>query len=328
MTERTVVAIGCSTTKDYAFLLPLTCLLWRHVGYLPLALLVGTEAEWRKDSQLSIILDALYHSDLAVEFLGRIDGYQEHTLAQNCRQHAAALESVTLKRFSDNWRVELFLMDDTWIMPADADLWPLRREYYHQHEGTQHKAVFYYANGDHFQGKDITLARAGQGLGTQTIPSCHVAMRAKDWRVLYDVIAGDVAGSVKKSLDAWLPSRAVYQGRDLNMTLWMSDQQLMTEALCQQNWFPFGAPPSGMGPQVAGALLFVNRYGHPPTDRLDRSVTPWPEIFDATKWTDAHVFRQPWIEEHWRELHKIVKALLPEQDNWALAYRDAYLGAA
>lgn len=293
--DNTVVVIGCSTTEDYAFLLPLTCLLWRDViGYKPHAFLVGDLADWRTTKRSRLVVGLLKGCEIQHSYIGRAEGYPDHTLAQNCRQHAAA-----------SGRIE----PDTWVMPADADLWPLRREFYHQHENTAYLAVCYYSNGDHFNDKWEVRTRAAQGLGTQTIPTCHVAMRARDWRTIYDLKRGDVAGSVKRSLDAWLPSRT---GRDAGMSLWMSDQQLMTEALCQQLWFPQRA-------------LMVERRGHPPVDRLDRSHAPWPKQFDPSQWVDAHVHRRPWINEHWGDLEQIVATLLPHLAAHIRAYRDEYV---
>lgn len=308
----TTIALGCSTDRDYAFLLPITCLLWRdRIGHRPLALLVRDEAHWLADRRLAVVLSALRHHDIAVRFVGLAEGYPDHTTAQNCRQHAAALTEIP---------------DDEWIVPADADLWPLRRDYYHLPAWDSYKAVFLYANGDHFQGREITLARSSQGLGTQTLPTCHAALRARDWRAIYSLIPDDVSGSVKKSLDAWLPSRT---GREASFSLWMSDQQLMTEAVCQQTWFPSGPPPGMMGPSewtsMFGKVLMVNRYGHPPVDRLCRSVENlWCGDFDPARWVDAHVHKNPDSDEHWADELKIVDAVIPQHSAWARKYAKAH----
>lgn len=306
MSDKTTVVIGCSLDRDYNFLLPLTCLLWRDlVGYRPLALLVGAEADWEARPHCQVAVDALGLHDIPHAFIGRAAGYPDHTTAQNCRQHAAALERI---ESADPGR--RLLGDEEWIMPADADLWPIRPAFYHQHEGTPHKAVLYYANGDHFQGKKTTLERAAMGLGTQTIPTCHAVMRAGDWRRIYGLIPGDVAGSIKQSLDAWLPSRT---GREASFSLWMSDQQLMTEALCQQFWFP-------------SQVHMIERRGHPPIDRLCRSVPSYwgTGEFDPLKWTDAHMPKSPDSTENWKDALLIVDALLPHHSAWARAYHEEY----
>jgi len=315
--DRTIVSIGCSSDADYNFPLPITCLLWSEVvGYRPLVMLVGSDEEWRQSRRLAVALEALLHLGFPPVFLGRIEGYPDGTLAQSCRQHAAAL----------SW-----IGDNDWLMPADADLWPLRRQFYHQHEGTKHRAVLYYGNGDHFGGKAATLERAAAGLRSQTIPTCHATMRARDWRAIYRPIAGDIAASVKQSLDAWLPTKS--NDPDPNMTLWMADQQLLTDALCQQPWFPdtrlddrneFGAIKATTLDQ---SVLFITRRGHPPVDRLCRSDRNWPPFDVQHGWTDAHIFKAPDSEEPWSHEVQLIDALLPKHSEWARSYRSAYAEA-
>lgn len=299
--DKTLVVIGSSQDKDYSFLLPITCMLWNDViGLFPVPLLVGTQDEWVVDPCLSLVYRAIMtRGGMHPQFIGRAEGYPDHTTAQNCRQHAAALD----------------IPDDTWIMPADADLWPLKRDFYHQHEGTQYRAVSLYANGDHFQGKENVLERSAQGLGTQTLPTCHLTMRAKDWRAIYNPIPGDIAGSIKKTLDAWLPTRVDVPGYDKGFHLWMSDQQLMTVALCKQPWFP-------------GGVKFVGRRGHPPVDRLDRChINDWAMPFDPTRWTDAHVHKSPYLPGMWSTLLKVIDGMMPQHSEWARKYHADYTKA-
>lgn len=312
MSEKTWVAIGCSTTPDYAFLLPITCLLWREVvGYEPLVMLTGRSSKWFEGA-CSVVTDEMLEFGPRVLWLDEAGDYSEATLAQNCRQHAAAHGDI---------------VDTDWIMPGDADLWPLKRNFYHQHEGTAHKAVCYYSNGDHFTSKREVLERASQGLGSQTIPTCHVAMRAADWRTIYGLTperayqSGEsIAGAVKRTLDGWLPGRVEVPGRDMGMHVWMSDQQLMTEALCQQFWFPDKA-------------LLVERRGHPPVDRLDRCHRhDWTARVDnlplvLERWTDAHVHRQPWAPWEWSTLLPIIDMLLPNHSDRARAYHEKFVKA-
>lgn len=330
-TTRTVIALGCSTDRDYNFLLPLTALLWReHIGHHPLALLVGDEFEWFSNPRTRVALDALDRFQISRKWLGHLPGYPDHTLAQNCRQHAAAVETI---------------FPSSWVMPADADLWPLRKEFYQAHVNAapDTKAVIYYSNGDHFQGKKITLERAAKGLPCQTIPTCHVAMRAETWRQVYGISAttphyqvipnGDVTAAVKHTLDTWFAKRQTSETHDANMVRWMSDQQIMTEKLCEQEWFPEGVPPDDRFANSAvygkNGVYFVPRRGHPPVDRLDRShPQAWRAPFNPNQWTDAHVHKAPDSPEHWETLLPIVGALLPKHAAWAKEYHRRYVEAS
>ena len=299
----TVVAIGSSTARDYSFLLPFTCLFWREVaGHVPLALLIGDEEEWRS-GKARVPHQALV--DLGVDFrvVPRVGDYHDSTLAQNVRQHAAAL----------SW-----IPDDTWIMMSDADLWPLRRDYYHQHvDRSGIRAACYGANGDHFLGKQDVLRKVASGEDFQSIPTCHIAMRAREWRALYDPVPDDLGASIVKTLGAWLPpaiSRDPKPDRE-DWHAWMSDQRIVTHKLCQQDWFP-------------GDAALFHRRGVPPVDRLDRNhLGDWVDTFDATRWVDAHLLRAPDEDGQWEYLLPIVDHLLPEYAGWAREYRAEYARA-
>lgn len=309
MTPTTFVAIGCSKTPDYRFVLPFTCLLWREVvGVEPLPLVIGTTED--------LVEDETYLVEGISIPVASVAGYEDATIAQNCRQHAAALKLIK---------------DDDWVMPGDADLWPLKAEFYKEHErsvsqGRDPKLVAYYWNGDHFQGKADVLGRAERGFRSQTIPTCHVAMRSKTWREVYGLTPGeDVSQATKRTLDEWF-SRRSPEDPDQGMTRWMSDQQIMTEKLCSQPWFPGGIPPADV-PCEKDGVLFVPRRGHPPGDRLDRSIPAMWDHGNLSEYVDAHVFRKPWEEENWKRLLPIIDALLPDHAKWAREYRDEFVRA-
>lgn len=290
----TVVAIGCSTDSDYDFLIPLTALFWRDlIGHCPRVFLVGSEED-RHSGRLSVSLRALRHHGIEHFFVGRVEGYQDATVAQNVRHHAAA---------------DPFIAGEQWVMLSDADLWPLRREFYHQHSGRRERVVCLYANGDHFQGKAITLAKFEAGENFQSIPTCHVTMRARDWRSVYDLSPGDVIGSTVKTLHAMDPWMT--RCKDKNLARWCCDQWYVTERLCRQHWFPSQA-------------LMVERRGHPPMDRYDRSLTDMWNHFDPI-WTDAHLLKNPSREESWRKIWPIVDCLLPQHAEWAQRYWREYV---
>lgn len=316
MTEKTTVAVSSSLDRDYSFLLPLSCLLWRDViGFDPIALLVGTESDWRARERNSIVLDQLRRFGFDHAFVGRLDGYPDHTMAQNCRQHVTALN----------------IPDDRWVMPSDADLWPLKREFYQKHQGTGYKAVLYYANGDNFISKERGIQhdprsvaeRSAAGLRSQTIPTCHVTMKAREWRRIYGLEAAPAAGFgmavgdvTQRTLDRYFSRCDKSDG----MNLWMSDQQIMTEALCHQKWFP-----SGHLGGDHGSVLAVTRHGHPPVDRLCRSHPDDWGWDDFSKWTDAHLPKAPDQPEVWRNIFPMVARLLPERAAEIADYRDKHV---
>lgn len=334
--DRTIVAIGCTVDADYSFLLPLTCLFWRRIGFEPLAIIVGGERkpdgtkndgsmEWFTDPRARVAFEALREHRIPTYSISAVDGYPARTTAQHCRQHAACIR--TILNFDSPVEVQLELQPDDWIMPADADLWPLKRALYQRHEGSPFKLVSYYWQGDHFLGKSAFLRACQERRRGQTIPICHAAMRAKTWREVYRLEPERVADAVKRTLDWWFEQMA--PKNDTN--LWMSDQDTLTYNLCCQTWFPTGMPPHHLGAAFeAGEVLFVGRVGHPPVDRLDRGGPPsdwWQGDFDAAKWVDAHLLKEPYTEGNWECLLRIIDVLLPDHARWARSYRAAFVAA-
>lgn len=306
----TYVAIGSSNYPDYQYLLPLTCLVWKNViGFSPVALLVGDKNEWYDFPRNRVALEALEQHNIRHVFTGRAVGYGDATMAQNCRQHVTALAE---------------LHDDDTVLPADADLWPLNKDFYN-HSFDRYRATSFYSNGDHFLGKTAFLKAVALVKRSQTIPTCHVAMRASEWRKIYNLTPGeDIATAVKRTLDDWF---ARFPKDDFNT--WMSDQDIMTWKLCLQEWFPEGTPPHhDPGIHASGDVLFVGRRGHPPVDRLCRSVPSlWQMPFDPKAWVDAHMHKNPTALEPWAYALNIIEAMMPQHAEWAKNYHKAYVEA-
>ena len=291
----TFVAIGCSSWRDYNCLAPLTALFWRDV--ISLTPIVITVGDWDAPARPKIALDALFYHRILNVGIASVYGYEEPNVAQNVRQHSAALA---------------YMKPDDWMMPSDADLWPLRRDFYHLHEKTENiKAVCLYANGDHFQGKEVTLTKAAAGTPYQTLPTCHVVMRVADWRERYGLVAGESIGlATKRTLDVWLKPKQ--EGKDASgasWEAWMSDQRILTEKLCRADWFP-------------REVVMVEREGHPPKDRIDRSL--WPDTIDFARMTDAHLLREPDSPANWAKLRPLVAHFLPQHLEWADDYITRY----
>ena len=285
-TERTIVAIGSSTHWDYSLPLPLACLLWRDViGHEPRALLVGGKKDWQKESLTEIALETLRAWKISYAFVGRVPGFDDGTVAQSARQHAAADSAIP---------------DDQWVMMSDADLLPLQRGHYQQHVGAPARAVCYHGNGDCFQGPAAALAGWDAGVPFQSIPTCHVAMRAADWRALYG-LTGDIRASLKRTLEEVLAPRiAGKTPGEASDACWHFDQYYLTERICR-TFSP------------AEAVLLRRDAS---VDRLDSQVgraADWVAPFDAGRWVDAHVRKGIYAERRWEPLVRIAGALLPDR---------------
>ena len=267
----TTVVIGCSNWRDYSFPAPIAALLWREVvGYKPLILLVKKDGtDWTSPPRNQVVTDFLVEHGLEFRYVNQVDPYESHVTAQNCRQHVAALNCFA---------------DDDWIMLSDADLWPLKRDFYHLHEGRKERFVMYYANGDHYQ----------------SYPTCHMTARARDWRSVMCLIRNDdLEGQLKKNLDAYLKPKMDGQApSQASWKAWMNDQWMFTEWIRKMPWFPLD-------------VFHIERVGHPPVDRLDRSAWPQSPV-NLTSYTDSHILRPADQPENWPRMKEIVEQVLPK----------------
>ncbi len=299
--SKTWVAISADTTRDYAFLIPLAALFWKElIGFEPICQLVG---DWCTDKRAAISREAIVELGVRVQHIGRVDGYLSSTIAENVREHAAA---------------DPALGDDDWFLPSDADLWPLKADYYRTHLNYPQGpwAVLLNGYGDGFEGKESFLEKATRLIRGQTIPTCHVVMKVRTWRTLYGLTAGDdIATATKRTMDWWIIPRVAGKSKmDAGFIAWMSDQDVLTYKLASQDWFPEG-------------VVWVPRRGSPPVDRLCRSV---PEVWgnkDYVRFTDVHCWKAPDSDDHWAMLRDIIACFLPRRLAWADDYRTRFYGS-
>lgn len=295
--SKTIVVGASSNWRDYAFCVPLASLLWRDVvGFTPYWYLIGTKEDWEKPLRNKAVTNALTEWGIGFERVEPIEGYEVSTQAQNIRHHATCGNS------------------DDWLMMTDADLFPMKRDFYHQHDSTsaRARAVCYYSNGNNFISKENVLEIAGKGGEFQDLPTCHLTMKARTWRELFGNAGMTARDSMKRTLDAWLrprqegkiPSEASWQA-------WLSDQRISTEKLCHSSWFPQEA-------------TLIQRDGQPPRDRLDRAHPNDWKPMDVTKWTDCHTLRPADVDANWEYVRPIFAALVPQHMEAIDGYRKAF----
>lgn len=104
------VVLACDANPRYAFALPITCRLWRMIGFDPLVVLVGTKARtWPMGPDGASYLK----SGLDEWGVAPIEGFNSSTVAQCSR-----LAAWTLAAPGD------------YVLTADVDMWPLDAGYF------------------------------------------------------------------------------------------------------------------------------------------------------------------------------------------------------
>lgn len=269
----THVTIGANEIRDYEFLAPLSALIWRdRIGFHPIVLLIPSSTGPLQRRTLTAI-DALREHDISSKVVQPVIEWETGRTAQQCRELVGCLD----------------LPDNDWAMPADADLWPIKKEFYQQHQIHDGRVVSYYSNGDHYQ----------------TLPTCHVTMQLHKWRQLYGVQAGDdITAAVKRNCDAWLPTRR-WQIWNHGMAMWMADQAIVSEKV----------------EALPEKYIRIERPGHPPVDRIDRGN--WQPLTDLI--VDAHLLRPSDQEPHWSKVRELFSKLVPQYLSWADDYRARYI---
>lgn len=270
-------AIGCTVGHDYSFFLPIVAYAWRdRIGYEPSFFLVGTREEWEAHKYAHRPLSALMQGGFHVEFVDHIEGVEDATISQCVRQHAAAHD---------------FPADDLLIC-SDADLIPIRREFYYTHDADRFQVGLYYSNG--YQGE------------VNHFPSCHMSMRVRDWREVMGLDVG-LAEAMKRNFAEYGLAEAMAAKRADPAKAW------------GRPWFADELIASKKIVESGKSLQMIEREGHPPCDRLDRAY--WPEKYDAASLTDCHSLRPGWSDPKWPRLRPLLEQILPERMGFFDAYR-------
>jgi hypothetical protein len=118
---------------------------------------------------------------------------------------------------------------------------------------------------------------------------------------------------MRKNLDAWFaPRLAGLSQKDADHVIWMSDMHSFMPRIRSKPWHP-------------AECKMIEREGHPPKDRLDRSN--WPAQYDVANYTDAHILKATHEPANWDRTRPIIEKLTPQHlariDNYVEDFRRA-----
>lgn len=281
------VLYSSDLNQDYAFYLPLSAMVWRAVtGLRSAVILVGTPAEWEANAR------CWFAARLAREkwgaelyFVPRCEGHRDSTVAQVARLYGGLLP----------------LPGSSYLITADADMWPLSPTPFRVPMGNGRPFTVNYANA---YLKDVggTLVPEGK------YPICYLAGSVAAWREIMQLpkVSGRIGEEIHRQLDAGLGRNS---GSD---SAWNYDELLFGVRF--HEW-----------PRHESAMMHTRR-GQPPVDRVDRSC--WPEALDAAiaKGYDAHLPRPAYTDQNWAKLRPIINAKASAAMlEWSDAYRADFL---
>jgi hypothetical protein len=105
---RKIALIAADENNTYDFFLPLTCEMWKRIGYHPYVILVS-DRQFQTNARTRLVLQKVQETDAKFMFLPEIESFKTHNLAQVSRLYGGLLD----------------LDDNTLIITSDTDMWPL-----------------------------------------------------------------------------------------------------------------------------------------------------------------------------------------------------------
>lgn len=285
------VAVGCSTQHDYSAFLPVVGVLWRErIGYEPIFFLIGSYESWRECRHKTLVPDTLNQMGFRVEWVDAVEGVEDATVSQSIRLHAAALDDLGA---------------DDLLIPSDADLLPIRKDFYCQHDIGRWPIASYYFNAYHNEERTH-------------LPTCHISATVKTWREFMGLAGSDPRDCLLRSFDSRdLKTKIAAKQLDPKKSwghVWFEDEFNLSERILRSRFWPDG-------------VQRILRDGQPPKDRLDRAC--WPETYNPYVYTDCHSIRPFWSEENWPRLLPLFKATI-DMHKWGgllAAFREEFKAA-
>jgi len=268
------VVLSCTPNSQYDFFLPIAVRLWRkRIGYEPVIVLVGTEEDWNS-GHAKVARDA---TQGRIEFFESIPGIPDSAVSMALRQHVSALE---------------FASDDV-ILIGDVDLFPVSREFYHQHNPYTNPVGVYYAD----------------AYGDEYWPAYGVSMPVSIWREVMGITPGYFRSSVER---VFTDENVRALGIADKIGTWDSRFWLFDE-----KYTSLKIKTSRFASNVA---TFPSTFEGRRPQRTKLPKNPY-----ASDYVDFHCSRPGWTEENWPDIRYALAQIMPEDLRWLDSYVERYL---
>lgn len=292
--KRYAVFSANSDDKDYtyAFLLPLTTMSWRRIGYGSIVLIVGRLQEWRDVPITNYILESTLSQGAVVVFL----------------QGAAADSSVMLSQTSRLFAAALVPFNDTSqmvLVTSDADIWPVDEHLYTiESNTTSILSINSFCCGEFLH----------NGLPYRMLPLTNIVATVATWRMLI---------RQKGALPSCPDDIVAYFARDFGVLArqgvrkgendgWFMDQHMVSLWLADWQRQHGNRSVRYVGRDIGRDRIDSNRW--------------FPYTIRDLK--DAHVLLGTHADDVWRRVRPLLKllyGLTSTEFLWCEQYRDEFL---
>lgn len=285
------VLFSSDDNPDYYFLLPIAILAWRKIQYNPIINLVWDVRSILNSGIRYLVLDTCCKFGGTVYIIdsgiikndNRFDGYNLSMLSQ-------------ISRFCSS---SLFYSLQDYFLTSDADMIPVKKEWFHQQNKNKLIHLFY-ANGYHHT----------------RYPICYIGMNINEWENLFDLTGMDIYSALVQLVKELQPNSR----QDVQ---WGYDEILFYDKV--SSYFSNYKDNCHMinrriylNPTFFGSKK--DKQGIPrmlPYGRLDRSnwdlnsdkIIRCPEGL-----IDIHCMRKPYTEENWRHLFKALELVFNKEE--------------
>jgi hypothetical protein len=270
------VVLSSTMSDIYDFFLPISARIWRtRIGYEPLVFLVGTMKEWTQ-GHCGVVLWELDRAGYHVEMVDHVPWVPDGNVSMSIRQHAAAL----------GWLDEKDI-----VLVGDIDLFPLRRNFYHQNDLGKHPIVIYHAG----------------MYNDRYWPAYGPAMSVSAWREVMGLETGDLRASLLKTFrDGDIEGLIAAKNANYkDSRIWTFDEEYASARIRSSRFYD-------------GIL----RVGSSNEERLCRNS--WPDGARADKYIDGHCPRPGWSAENWPKIRALLSQVMPEDLSWLDQYVTEY----
>lgn len=266
------VVLSCTPDSTYDFFLPISERIWRQVGYEPIIFVVGTVTDWKRGHRRA----ALDEVSASVKFINRISGIPDANIAMSIRQHASAL---------------LDLNPSDLILIGDIDLFPIRKDFYHQHDPSRVPVVIYHSDmyWDNYW------------------PAYGPSMTVEIWREVMDLIVGDLQGSLFRTFQNGKIGELIKKNKKnhTDSSLWVFDEKYASVQIKKSRFF--------------GEIVRIKTNEN---DRLCKNK--WPVAVDLNKYIDCHCPRPGWSDGNYEKIRSVIAQAFPDILVWFDRYVELY----